>query len=190
MQRGLIVGRSAAALDEARAALVLCDYDAVIAVGRVGEVLPGRIDHWVSFHADLFLKWARARADADLPPAGCYWGASYQGRRMYERCPMPDPIRYVATVGGSSGLMAVQVALDELGLDRVVLAGVPMLAGHGQLAEAGGQPGADWDEADKYWRTWLDYAGERELAGRVRSMSGRTRALLGGPDREWLECMG
>lgn len=70
--------------------------------------------------------------------------------------------------GGSSSLMGTKVALKYLGYDRVVLAGVPLT-------------GAYKDHFLKHWQEAVPF-----LAGRVRSMSGHTRDLLGYPDEEWL----
>lgn len=69
---------------------------------------------------------------------------------------------------GSSSLMGVKVAIGPLGYDRVVLAGVPLSG----------------DYYTNFFRHWQDCA--HLLIGRVRSMSGNTRELLGYPDEEWL----
>lgn len=179
MRRAVVVGRARGALDEYAAACTLCAFDDVLVVGAMGVDFPDRIDHLVSFHAELFCLWAEKRAVAGYSPAVNYWGAIYRGRRLGERVKVPAPLRYVECIGGSSGFMAVHVALDALDVDRVVLAGVPMDA-------AAAHYGSDqpWDEADKYWGTWLGNVDR--LRGRVRSMSGRTRNVFGEPDKEWL----
>lgn len=179
MRRAVIVGRARGALDEYAAACAFCTFDDVLVVGAMAVDFPDRIDHLVSFHAELFCLWAEKRTAAGYPPAANYWGAIYRGRRLGENVKVPAPLRYVECVGGSSGFMAVQTALDALGVARVVLAGVPMDAAAAHYGDA--QP---WDEADKYWGTWLEHMDR--LRGRVRSMSGRTRDSLGFPDKEWL----
>jgi hypothetical protein len=153
----------------------------------MGEDFPDRIDHWVSFHGgDLFTKWAAARAANGHPPAACYWGAEHKGRRM-GRAPVPSPMRYAQNMGGSSGYLAARgVAIDALGVDRVVLAGVPMEAAAAHYAAEGAtaKDRGPWLEAGAYWRAW---EADMDLLRRyVRSMSGRTRAALGYPTREWL----
>lgn len=188
MRRAVIVGRAAGALDEYRAACALCDFDDVIVVGKMGEVFPDRIDHWVTFHTLLFDQWARLRAAAGHPPAGCFWGAIFKGVRLGESGTSVAPLRYAPCLGGSSGFLALKgVALDALGVDRVVLAGVPMTAeGHhyeGNITDHERAKGI-WDEADKYWTTWESNLDA--LAPRVRSMSGRTREAFGPPTEEWL----
>lgn len=183
-------------MDEYRAACALCAFDDVVVVGKIGEVFPDRVDHWVSFHVDLFDRWAAARQQAGLPPASNFWGAYFKGRRLgivrrkdgREICATQQrPLHHAPSIGGSSGFLAVQVALNKLECDRVVLAGIPMEPeGHhyaGCITPQEARMGF-WEEADKYWKTWVEHAGE--LRGRVRSMSGRTRAEFGAPTRKWL----
>lgn len=180
--RAIVVGRARGALEEYSAACSLGDFDCVIVVGKMLVSFPHRVDHVASFHAELFDGWAARRARACLPPAACYWGATYKGRNLGQKVTKASPLKYVKCVGGSSGLLATEgVALGALGAHRVVLAGVPMLASAGHEGDATGRP---WDEADRYWATWEEYLPQ--LLGRVRSMSGRTRDALGEPTRKWL----
>lgn len=73
---------------------------------------------------------------------------------------------------GSSALLGAQAGL-RLGYRRIVLCGCPMT---GKNEKGGSYEGfrAGWEQKQKY------------LAGRVRSMSGWTRELLGEPTEEWL----
>ena len=187
MMRALVVGRSRGAMDEYRAARALCPYDFVIVIGKMGEVFPDRIDYWVSFHANLFDKWAATRAANGHPPAAHYWGAVHKGRRLGEAATHCSPISFVPSVGGSSGFVAAQGALRELAVDRVVLAGIPMSAEESHFADASTarEAAGTWSEAGMYWATWEDHMPE--MLGRVKSMSGRTRVALGAPTRAWLE---
>lgn len=187
VRRALIVGRSAAAMEDYAAALTFGPYDEVLVVGKMLVAFPHEADHAVSFHSDLFAKWARTRRERGYPPVGCYWGATYKGKDMYLGHPAPGPLRRVAQVGGSSGFMAVQVAVDELRCERVVLAGVPMdaAASHMPFTLCSSETsGAPWAEADHYWETWVERMDW--LRGYVRSVSGRTRDVLGAPTQEWL----
>lgn len=188
MRRALVVGRSRGAMDEYQAARELCTYDFVIVVGKMGEVFPDRIDYWASFHADLFDKWAATRAANGHPPAAHYWGAMYKGRPLGGAATRCSPISFVPSIGGSSGFLATWAALKVLAVDLVILAGVPMVAGdqHYLGAASPKEVNVAWGEADMYWTTWE--AHMPELLGRVKSMSGRTRDVLGGlPTRAWLE---
>lgn len=186
VRTALIVGRSRGAMSDVLLANQLGRFDAVIVVGKMSEAYPGHIDYLVSFHTGLMDKWVAARTARGLPPPARYWGAFFKGIRLGEKTTRCAPIEFVRCVGGSSGFLAVCGALDLLGAERVVLAGVPMDAEASHFAGAATEQEAAgvWDEADKYWPTWLEY--EAKLRGRVRSMSGRTRDLLGAPDEEWL----
>lgn len=92
--------------------------------------------------------------------------------------------------GGSSGLLAVAVAY-EMGADQVVLCGVPMTE-RPHFPESEEHDGeGDWVHADSHWRAWKrklrrDDHRSRYLQENVRSMSGRTREVLGAPDFSWL----
>lgn len=77
---------------------------------------------------------------------------------------------------GSSGLFAVGVAFS-LGCEKVLLAGVPM---DKQRHWNGTEP---WADRDRFAAAWS--AVKHRLEGRVRSLSGWTRELLGGPDEQW-----
>lgn len=183
VRHAIVVGRARGALEEYSAASSLGDFDCVIVVGKMLASFPGRIDHAVSFHAELFDEWASRRERAGLEPVGCYWGATYRGRNLGYKITKVRPLQYVKCVGGSSGFLATDgVALGALGARRVVLAGIPMLASAGHEGNVSGP----WVEADRYWETWEMHLPQ--LLGRVRSMSGRTRDALGYPDEEWLRC--
>lgn len=77
---------------------------------------------------------------------------------------------------GSTGLFAISVAI-HLGYGRVILAGVPMDS----------QPKLNqftpWSDRERFLPAWN--AAKVEMKERVRSMSGWTRELLGGPDMRW-----
>lgn len=187
MRRALVVGRSAGALEDYAAAKAFGPYDEVLVVGKMLSVFPDPVDHAVSFHSGLFPYWAAGRTLRGLTPAKCYWGATYKGKPMDGYAPAPGPLKRIEQVGGSSGFMAVQIAVNELGCERVVLAGMPMRSEDSHLPETLGPsdtPGSWW-EADAYWETWLEHIDW--LRPRVRSMSGRTLEALGAPTREWLE---
>lgn len=79
---------------------------------------------------------------------------------------------------GSSGLYAVKLLMDR-GFRKVVLAGVPMDAAGGHFFDP-----AEWGEVSSFWQVWLEQLPR--LEDKVKSMSGRTRELLGAPDMHWL----
>lgn len=74
---------------------------------------------------------------------------------------------------GSSTLLGVQAAL-RLGYNRIILCGCPLI---GKNKESGSY--------ENFQSGWIPRV--REIDGRVRSMSGWTKGLLGAPTQEWLE---
>lgn len=136
----------------------------VAAVNDVGARWPGKLTFWASLHPRKFKQWERDRELAGHP-SGYAKYANTCGR------PLVDYV--VADWGGSSGLFAVKIALD-LGFDRVVLAGIPMEAADGHFFDK-----AKWAECEKYKKGWLKH--QKAIAPYVRSCSGWTKALLGGP---------
>lgn len=146
------------------------EWDAtVIAVNEAGIHYPGHIDHWVSLHPDKFRIWEPRRT----------------GDRVYEtwgRKPRPEigerPHHVVRHPGGSSGMLAVVVAREELKLEPVVLCGVPL--------DDSPHLGDDkpWKDFKVFTPDWERLAPD--LMGKVKSMSGWTAKLLGSPDAAWL----
>jgi hypothetical protein len=82
------------------------------------------------------------------------------------------------TWAGSSGLFACEVAIKVLDVTRIVLCGIPM---HDEPHFFGGDV---WRSGPAYWHEWLKALPHIE--DNVRSMSGRTKELLGAPSRQWL----
>lgn len=157
----------------------------VVACNDVGVHYRGRIDAWTSLHADKLLKgdgrdpekrsWWRQRADNGYPMDGI---VTYSRKGAYGA----DRDINEAVSGGSSGLLAVQVAWN-MGADRVTLCGVPMTVTP-HFAETECHTPTDWRSADSHWRAWKN--NQKMLEGRVRSFSGRTRDVFGAPTYEWL----
>lgn len=171
----LVLGGAACLEQDKAAALALFEPDLIIACNHAGRDEPGRVDHWASMHPPLFRLWCAQRTQAGRAPAGQLWGARHRAQDLLD---LPQPLRQIDAWGGSSGMLCVTVAF-ELGAERIVLAGVPLRKGEAHYDDP-----RPWWEARDYWPAW-----ERErdrLSGRVRSLSGWTRDLLGWPDREWL----
>lgn len=177
--RALILGRAESVWADYEAALDLGSYHELIVIGGFGADFPHPVDHWVSFHTLLFSMWTEKRTRNGYVPAGQLWGAIYKNKPLLRGVKNPDDFKLVACNGGSSGLVGVTVAIKELGCDRVVLAGIPMTRYGGQY-----DTNVEWKEADNYWPAWeenMDW-----LLGSVKSMSGRTKDVLGEPTKEWL----
>jgi hypothetical protein len=169
----LVIGSANTLAEDKARALSLFEPDLVIGCNHAARDEPGRIDHWATMHPDLFKLWVPGREAQGLAPAGAYWHARH-------RIPW-DGIesRPIESWGGSSGLLCVAVAY-ELGCERIVIAGVPMHkhAQHYDIEK-------DWNEARQYWPAWERW--EPRMRGRVKSMSGWTRNLLGEPTQEWID---
>lgn len=145
----------------------------VVACNDGAVSYPGRVDHFATLHPK------KLKEDPEHPQ-GWGWIRQRQERggntdfvtwTHAERAGLAD--RAISGwTNGSSGMLCVGVAL-ELGAKVVVCAGVPMtLAPH----YFDNQP---WEAADKHFPKWRDRLDT--MRGRVFSMSGRTRELLGAP---------
>jgi len=181
-KRALVIGGAACIWTDAEAALDLCEFDAVIAVNDVGAAWPGPLAAWVSYHQDNFPRWIEQREANGFPKAETWghdtWLKKYPTRPVYADrtvvSTFPDQ-----RDSGSSGLFAVKVALIDFGFEQVVCAGVPMDPQNAHFFNNHAWRGAihlrrGWDQAMPHIR------------GRVRSVSGWTRKLLGAPTPEWL----
>lgn len=154
----------------------------IMAVNDVGMHLPLPFKHWYSNDAKQLPFWLGAR------------------RRRYQQ-EFPHPLLHSCHRGnviswewgnhGSSGLQACFVAL-ALGYEEILLCGVPCddsghyfdpPEGHRLQFNVNGWPkGGTWSKFDrenerKFWTT----ARAHIFDGQVKSMSGWTRQLLGGP---------
>jgi len=145
----------------------------LVAVNHAAMLYPGPVDHWATFHCELMPRWITERKACGLPDVDSYWTA--------ERRPAPAGISWsrAPNWGGSSGLLAVSVAL-MLGAHKVVCCGIPLDVDQAHFDDPAGKP---WREGGGYRRGWSEHKHEM---GRVRSMSGWTADLLGRPDADWL----
>ena len=167
-RRALVLGGAKSVWQDAERALEMAEFDAVIATNDAGARWSGRLDHWCTLHREKLPRWEKERRLRGYPGGYVRWGHAADKRVD----------RVTTDWRGSSGLFAVKVAI-ELGYSRIVLAGVPMAAdgAHFFSDEA-------WTAARGYLSAWNVRA--KEMAGRVRSMSGWTARLLGEVDERWL----
>lgn len=172
MKIAAIIGGAASVWKDWQDLQAISEVDAIIAVNHVGMRFYGEINHWVSLHSEFMPDWLAARAARGLnTPEGIWFPEDGLNPNI--------PHRTVKDWGGSSGLMAVTVAL-ELGFDKIILCGVPIedSAAHFLYQE-------DWQGAKRYQQAWQRHVAE--LAGKVRSMDGWTSQFLGRPDAFWLQ---
>lgn len=168
MVAALVLGGGACLWSDVDAALDLGEYQMVVAANDAGAHWPGRLDHWVSLHPDKFPKWKHEREARGYPGGYVTWAHR----------PTPNNQRDTRDWGGSSGLFAVKVALEQ-GAERVVCCGVPLVKGEAHFFHAD-----PWRSADAFRKGWK--RNETELRGKVRSMSGWTAEFLGLADEAWL----
>lgn len=157
----------------------------VVAANDVGVHWVRRLDHWVSLHPEKFYGsdprhpegwgWVRQRKERGHSMDFTTWAK--RGPDMVNRLVRDDP-----WTGGSSGLLAIQVGLMHA--DRAVLCGIPMTPTQHFRESLDHQQHAKWRSANAHWRGWKRRIDS--MMGVVRSMSGRTREVLGAPDEDWL----
>lgn len=154
----------------------------VVTINDMGTVYPEPIAVYCTLHPEKFRMWQDKRNVNGLNTD--YLAVTHERNDV-----VPDrfPYRVDRVVGhewsdasgsGSSGLYAVKVAL-ALGAARVVLAGVPLDANFNHFNDR-----QKWHECSMFQHTWEQVAPR--LQGKVKSLSGFTKNLLGEPTFRWL----
>jgi hypothetical protein len=144
--------------------------DIVIACNEAGAAYPGQLDGWVSLHFEKLAKWMERRPRND-----------YRAFSIAGHWDLGDRVEVIPSRwAGSSGLYAAQIALEAFDASGVVLCGVPLEDAKGHYFD----PGTAWTDAELYRAGFR--AALPVIRDKVRSMSGYTRELLGGPTPEWL----
>jgi hypothetical protein len=165
-REALVVGYARCVWADLRAARPLVHEPAVFAVNKA-TMLALRIDHAVSHHAEalgLLVRCRQAfRSLRSLSPK--ITAHSVRPAEGIDRV-WPD-LR-----SGDSGLLAARIAV-ALGYEKVILAGVP-LDDKGHVDD---DAEATHFQFSTHRHRWQEHA--KELQGRVTSMSGWTRELLG-----------
>ncbi len=142
---------------------------------------PGNIQHCTSCDAPMLKVWWEARR----PPYKVQFNVRPRFHTVDNEQGVADVEAHHFGGGGTSGLLACHVAL-KLGYDDILLCGVPIdNTGHfweatwgktnfqREIADVHGNIRGD---GRKYWTRAAEM-----FAGRVKSMSGNTRKILGGP---------
>jgi hypothetical protein len=151
-------------------------------VNRFARDYPGSLDGWESYHPEHLRKWVDQRRAKGLPDHRAYFTARNVNTYMP---PHIGPMHTHYPVGGSSGLGAVEVALEHFGADKVVLCGIRMdVTPHFNVGESDDiKP--EWREAYRYHARWRNYPLQKRE--KCRSVSGWTMEFLGAPDVGWLK---
>jgi hypothetical protein len=175
----IVLGSSAAALDEFAAARSFLEEQGldlhVVCVNDAIKVCPVKPIAFCTIHSSASFRFFTPELDLD-------------GVKMYTRRKAHGFAADIVKAKwlGTSGLYAVQIALEELGFDGVILAGVPIDAAAGTMFPEHSLM-TEQDRVGRYRPEWL--LALPMIKDRVRSMSGWTQGLLGAPDISWLESL-
>ncbi len=157
----LIVGGAACVWEDLRWAGSQ-NWDSVMAVNDIANYLDGPIHHITSCHPEKMPFFSFKNPEAETH-------AHYPGPGVKHVWPLMRD-------GGTSGLFGIFVGL-LMGFERIVLAGIPC-DGQGRFFESQDKPHNLFglDIAFQEWERAFHIC-----QGRVKSLSGRTRQLLGSP---------
>lgn len=180
LKTALVIGGAECVAEDFKKATALFKPDAFYAVNEIG-VYVEKLNFWCTLHPEFMTKWEERRAARGLiknyetvgpllNESSARHAQPIMGRRI--------TFRMGGMSGsGSSGLFAVTVALRD-GY-KVLCAGVPMTREGGHFLRQ-----QDWVHFDSFIPGWE--SASRHFKDRVRSMSGWTMTLVGGPTTEWL----
>jgi hypothetical protein len=168
----LVLGGASCVWDDAFEAIEKFNPGLFVACNDIGTRWSGPLDAWVTLHPEKMAKWRSERAAQGFSEAFEHVAAE-DGHAGIDR--VADYRWPGMTASGSSGLFAVKIALEKA--DKVILAGVPMTPTAHFFDDA---PWAHVRSFNEAWKTMQPF-----LKGKVASMSGWTRELLGGPEN-WL----
>lgn len=172
MTIALILGGASCVWDDAKAALALADPDAVIAINDMIPAWPGKIDYAVTLHPNKLPMWLAKRRERGMETDFPCWA--------HRRDRANGVTHYCSDWQGSSGLFAIKVAIQQIGISGAILAGVPMTpTPHFVRGES-----KPWKSANAFIAGWKRHMDE--IKSVARSMSGWTRQQLGAPTPEWL----
>jgi len=183
--KALVVGSAECVWEDVKNATNLTTFDRVYCVKMAGAYWPGHFDFWVTLHPELLPESCKERRLKGLPlgyqtvaPPQNELGVAALGYYADRRVSYCWP---GMNASAGSGIYGAKVALDD-GCDRVVLAGIPMTKMPFFYKHRINGTKA-WSGLDSFMVGLSQAIGH--MRGKVRSMSGRTKELLGAPDAEW-----
>lgn len=150
-----------------------------VGINESGMAHPDPLHHWVTLHPEKLETWERQRVQLGRSLDGVQKWSESRNRTVRGRAGITGVAR--TWRDGSSGLTAIDVARNHLGLPAI-LCGVPM------DDSVNVYRGVPWREWKRYRRGFV--RAMQHFREHVRSMSGWTRETLGEPTREWLESLG
>lgn len=154
-------------------------FDAVFACNDAGAEWYGELEGWVTLHPEKLDKWTERRAQKGFPQAKQLYSHRIHHKSKTSSLVKATDFRFPNQRGGgsgSSGLYTAKVALVDCGFDRVIFAGVPMTMTPHFFDKV------QWRSSTGFRKAWLTV--DDATRARMRSCSGWTRVLLGGPN-EW-----
>lgn len=152
----------------------------VVAANDIGCHWPERLEQWATVHPEKMPGWAADRKTHGFSPAVTWTRVGGSRRQQNTSC--ADHV-IQPWGGGSSGMLAVQVA-REVGCTHAILCGLPMTKTEHFVQSTVHVLHRPWSQCDNHWRVWPRL--KNKMLPWARSMSGRTRELLGMPTAEWL----
>lgn len=165
----LVLGGAVGVWGEHDDARTLAPSSKIIAVNDAGALAP-HLDAWATLHPENFDGWMAKRKER------C-GNDDYKAFSIDSTGPWTKVIDRWA---GSSGLYAAQIALQQLGASGVILCGCPLTKKGRHFFDKNNE----WSDAEVYRKGFK--AAFPVIQGKVRSMSGWTRELLGAPSAQWL----
>lgn len=193
MKIALVIGCSCNVWEEVQLAQDMVMFDSVYCVKLAGVHYPGAFKTWVTLHPEWMDDYEEQREKFGYPggyeivaPPSAELGMHGAKGRIARRVPYRWP---GMTHSAASGIYGAKVALDD-GFEKVILAGIPMSAEDGHfLPET--RSGGNGPVRGKVWTQLNQFVcGLNEatphLMGKVKSMSGYTKKILGAPTREWI----
>ena len=145
-------------------------FDGVVACNDAGFEYEGDLDAWCSLHPKKFPTWVKRRQVNGYSEVSKFYAHAESKEWGCEKTPyiLPD-----MSGSGSSGLMAAKVALIDLGFDRVIMCGIPMMPISHFFDDHA------WKSCHHFRKHWRTIS--TEYRHRIRSMSGWSRLFFGGP---------
>jgi len=166
MKVALVLGSASTVWDDAEAAW---EYQpkVIVACNEIGVSWADRLDVWCTLHPEKMERWREERAARSHPPAGEHIGHTQWPGVDRTVCHLWPGQNTSASSGGYAAKIALEFA------DHVILAGVPLTPLPHFNRDLG------WQDFASYRTGWEQSLPHIE--GRVSSMSGWTRELLGHP---------
>lgn len=182
MTSALIVGCADRVWRDVEEAQKLATFDKIYCVKLAGVHWKERFDYWITLHPEYMDDYEKQRHELGYPngyeivaPLVCELGDHGTKGTVHRRVSYRYP---EMSSSASSGIYGAKVALGD-GHSRVVLAGIPM------SNENHFSRGRPWTQKGCF------VAGFEKsiphMRGRVKSMSGMTREILGAPDKDWMD---